>query len=150
MAVKVAKEMAAMRQMTIAELRERYADVFGEPTTSRHGDYLRKRILWRLQANAEGGLSGRALQRAEELANDADLRLHAPKPAPPSPDRTKPGRLHTRHDKRLPMPGTVITREYKGETITVTVLEGGFEYDGNVYRSLSAVAMRTRPGTCAW
>ena len=43
-------------------------------------------------------------------------------------------------DSRLPMPGSVITKDYKGKRITVQVLEDGFEYDGCVYKSLSAVA----------
>ena len=43
-------------------------------------------------------------------------------------------------DDRLPPPGTVITRPYRGETVEVTVLENGFEYEGEVYRSLSAAA----------
>jgi hypothetical protein len=43
-------------------------------------------------------------------------------------------------DERLPIPGTVLTRQYKGHKIVVTVLENGFEYEGEVYRSLSAVA----------
>jgi hypothetical protein len=38
------------------------------------------------------------------------------------------------------MPGAVLTREYRGQTIQVTVLPEGFEYDGEVYRSLTAVA----------
>ena len=38
------------------------------------------------------------------------------------------------------MPGTVLTREYHGETVTVTVLGSGFEYEGDIYRSLTAVA----------
>lgn len=38
------------------------------------------------------------------------------------------------------MPGTVLARQYKGRTITVTVLEDGFEYAGEVFRTLSAVA----------
>src|SRR5690606_25544603 len=40
------------------------------------------------------------------------------------------------------MPGTVLTRPYKGRTIEVKVVDpnGRFECDGEVYRSLSAVA----------
>jgi hypothetical protein len=38
------------------------------------------------------------------------------------------------------MPGAVLTREYRGETVTVTVLDGGLAYQGQVYRSLTAVA----------
>ncbi len=43
-------------------------------------------------------------------------------------------------DHRLPPPGTVLTRTYKGARLEVRVLAGGFEYDGQVYKSLSAVA----------
>jgi hypothetical protein len=38
------------------------------------------------------------------------------------------------------MPGTLLTREYKGQTIQVMVLDNGFEYEGQVYRSLSRIA----------
>ena len=39
-----------------------------------------------------------------------------------------------------PMPGTTLWREYKGRQVCVIVLPRGFEYEGKVYRSLSAVA----------
>jgi hypothetical protein len=75
MSLNIAKEVAALEQMTVGQLHDRYVEVFGEPVRSRHRQYLIRRIAWRLQANAEGGLSERALRRAEELANDADVRL---------------------------------------------------------------------------
>ena len=135
-------EIEGLRDLTVAELRERYAEVFSEPTTSRHKDYLRKRIAWRLQANAEGGLTERARRRAEELADEADLRMLAPAA------RTVTGRLPASRDERSPVwrderppvPGTVLVRKYRGQTITGTVLENGFDYAGQVYRSLTAVA----------
>lgn len=130
----MAGEVEGLRELTVVELREKYAEVFGEGTRSRHKDFLRKRIAWRLQANAEGGLSERALRRARELANDADLRLLGPAA------RTVTGRLAVPRDRRLPMSGTVLTREYRGEMIAVTVLDAGFAYQGTVYRSLTAVA----------
>jgi hypothetical protein len=43
-------------------------------------------------------------------------------------------------DHRLPLPGTVLTRWYKGKTLSVQVLRHGFEYQGQVYKSLSAAA----------
>lgn len=43
-------------------------------------------------------------------------------------------------DDRLPLPGTIITQEYKGQLLQVRVLIKGFEYAGEVYKSLSAVA----------
>ncbi len=38
------------------------------------------------------------------------------------------------------MPGTILSRKYKGKTIQVTVLPVGFDYEGAVYSSLSAAA----------
>jgi hypothetical protein len=43
-------------------------------------------------------------------------------------------------------PGTRLLREWQGQTHHVTVVQGGFEYDGKMWRSLSAVA-RSITGT---
>jgi hypothetical protein len=43
-------------------------------------------------------------------------------------------------DPRLPPLGEEIAREYKGRNIVVKVREAGFEYEGKLYKSLSAVA----------
>ncbi len=80
----IVREVAAIRQMTVKELRGRYLEVFGEPARSGNRDWLWKRIAWRMQANVDGDLTERARQRAEELANDADLRMRRP-PDPPRP-----------------------------------------------------------------
>lgn len=137
----VTKELAALKRLTVDQLRARYAEVFGESTNGRHKDWLIKRIIWRMQANEEGDLSERARKRAAELANDADLRMMPPR-APQStlaPNRTKTvSRRFQGTD--VPLPGTVLTRDYKGEKVRVTVLAEGFEYQGDVYKSLTAVA----------
>jgi Protein of unknown function (DUF2924) len=135
----LAHELAALPQRTTAELRARYATLFGEPTHTGNKLWLVRRLAWRLQALAEGDLSQRARQRAAELANDADLRLSAPVLAlsPPDPSQDAAGR---RRDPRLPPAGTVLVRPYKGQTVQVRVLAHGLAYDGQVYPSLSAVA----------
>jgi hypothetical protein len=43
-------------------------------------------------------------------------------------------------DPRLPKPGTLLTREFKGQVHVVKVLDDGFEYDGHQYKSLSKIA----------
>ncbi len=137
----VAKEVAALERMTVDQLRAKFAEVFGEATNSRHKRWLVKRIIWRMQANEEGGLSERALRRARELANDADLRLTAPrekKSEKTPPDVTR--RVTLACDNRLPLPGTVLRREYKGRLVRVQVMQDGFEFEGERYRSLTAVA----------
>jgi hypothetical protein len=73
MHMNVAKEVAALEALTVAELRVRYAEVFGEETRVGHKTWLVRRIAWRLQALSEGDLSERARRRAAELANDADV-----------------------------------------------------------------------------
>jgi hypothetical protein len=147
----IAKEVADMRRMTTGQLRQRYADVFGEATNANNKAWLIKRIGWRLQALVEGDISERARRRAAELANDADLRLnppvarHAKLAAKPEPVAEL---LPLRTAHRLPPPGSIISRPYKGEVLQVRVLDHGFEFEGAVYASLSAVARKITGGHC--
>jgi Protein of unknown function (DUF2924) len=144
MELNVAQELGVLKRMTPTELRAKYREIYGEESRSGHKDWLIKRIIWRLQALAEGDLSERARRRTEELANDADLRTNAPRArqpaAVPQQPLVIPEDVDTTADSRVPMPGSVITRQYKGETLQVHVLTNGFAYAGEVYRTLSAVA----------
>jgi Protein of unknown function (DUF2924) len=151
MDINVRREVAALGRMTVGELRAKYANLFGEATNARHKEWLIRRIAWRIQAKAEGDLTERARQRAAELANDADLRVSAPKavsqPAQ-GPERTKTTALRVTGDNRLPIPGTIITRKYKGQTLQVRVLPDAFEFEGETYKSLSAVAKAATGSHC--
>lgn len=92
----------------------------------------------------EGELSQRARQRAAEICHDADLRMVAPRNWVSSGVAVKQVPTHsgakTHHDRRIPVPGTQLSREYRGTPIVVNVLTDGFEYQGRPYRSLSAIA----------
>lgn len=139
-------EIDALHTLSAARLRERYERVFGEPSRSGNKRWLVRRIAWRLQAQAEGDLSERARRKADELARDEDLRVRPPSDRGPGLGaslRTVSGTL-VRRDDRIPIPGTIITRVFKGEDHRVMVLSEGFELisrpGGRVYRSLSAVA----------
>src|SRR5215469_5885372 len=108
MTLNVGKEIASLQRLTVKELRSRYAEAFGECTNANNRDWLIKRIAWRVQALAEGGLTERARRRAEELACDADLRLSPPKvKAVPTETtgQTMIGVLTDKIDERLPLPG---------------------------------------------
>jgi hypothetical protein len=136
----IVNEVAALQRLSMAQLRHRFAEVFGEATAAGNRTWLVKRIAWRLQALAEGDLSERARRRAAELARDADLRLNPPrsKTAPATPPET--AGVPETIDPRLPPPGTILTRPYKGQQLQVQVLTEGFAYAGRVFPSLSAVA----------
>jgi len=136
----IEQQIALLPQMTSTELQGKYQELFGELPRSRHKAYLVKRIAWRLQAVAEGDLSERARRRAAELACEADLRLSAPATLNGQglPPQAPPLRAGSR--RHLPPLGTVMARPYGGQIVEVTVLARGFQYEGRVYRSLSAVA----------
>lgn len=138
MPLDVDKELAALRAMSTSQLCERYAEVFGEPVRTRHRDYLVRKIIWRLQALEEGDLSQRARQRAGILAKDADVRLMPPKGTDGKPVATPPTTRPP--DSPALVPGTAFARTYKGKTVRVVVQEDGFEYEGQRFKSLSAVA----------
>jgi hypothetical protein len=127
------REIDGLRYQTVGQLRAKYLEVFGQESRSNHRQFLVRRIAYRLQANVEGDLSERARQRAVALAEEADLRIRAPQSFPKQlPERER--------DTRLPAAGTQLTREFQGQLVTVEVLEKGFRYQEQVYRSLSAVA----------
>jgi hypothetical protein len=129
-------EHDALRSLPIDALRRRYLEVGGHATRTRNREYLVRRILWLRQAAELGGLSERALGLARELAAGGEVRATPPvaavAPLAPGP---RPAR-----DGRIPCPGHAIVRRYKGETIRVTVLANGFEFRGDRYGSLSAIA----------
>ncbi len=131
-------QLAALECMTASQLQARYAEVFGEPSRSGNRQWLLRRVAWRIQALAEGGLSERARQRAAELARDADVRVVPPRAGNGLVRPTSP--TSPRHNATGPAPGTVLTRVYHGVEHRVTVLPDGFEYQGTKYRSLSAIA----------
>lgn len=141
----IPKQIAALERMTVGQLQRRYTEAFGEAARSGKEQSLFRRIAWRIQALAEGDLATRAIERsrvlARELARDADLRLRPP-PAPPPTLRAGAATTHlaVQRDERVPPPGTILTRLFKGREHRVTVLSNGFEHEGDVYRSLSAVA----------
>lgn len=131
--VDVATELDAVANMTVGELTEKYREVFGEPTRSRNKVYLQKKISWRIQELAEGGLSPRAVERIEELAVFAPARWRPLIGKPPPEPKCE-------RDPRLPEPGTVVSREWGGETHEVIVRDEDFEYAGRRYATLSRVA----------
>lgn len=140
MSPSTAAQVARLTTMTVAQLRDHYLTTFGEPTASRHKTWLVRRIAWRLQANDEGGLSERALKRAAELADDTAFRVTAPRAlAVVDPARTKHLVLPAQRDAGL-APGTSLRRRWRDQEVVVTVLPDGFDWNGQAFRSLSAVA----------
>ena len=132
-------QINALAGDSVGKLKEKYRAVFGQESRSNNKPFLVRRIAWRLQANAEGGLSERARERAGLLAEEADLRIRAPESFLREMSQSA-GK--GRDDPRLPAVGTLLTREFQGQTVSVEVLENGFRYQESTYKSLSAVARK--------
>jgi hypothetical protein len=94
---------------------------FRQPT------WLFRKIAWEMQARRFGGLSKRAMARLEELIAEIDIPL----------DGSRAQIKARRNGTAL---GTMVTRVWKDREIRATAVEGGWEHERIVYRSLSAVA----------
>jgi hypothetical protein len=137
----------ALDSMQLPALRAKYREVFKEDTGSHNGPWLRKRIAYRLQEIAFGGLSERAKARITELALDTPFRRRgfpvtkaaAPAVVEPAPAESLVEALSKR-DRRLPPPGTTLRRQYDGAMHVVVVEADGFVFRGQRHDSLSKIA----------
>ena len=137
------REVALMKLMSVGELRKKYCEVFKETTNARNKVWLIKRIAWRMQANIEGDLSERARRRAMEIANDADIRMMPPRERKPREVVQQPNTVVVNVDSkptRSLSVGQSLQRVYQGQNIVVVVRGDGFEWQGQKYKSLTAVA----------
>jgi hypothetical protein len=130
--------------MTVSKLVEKFESLVGEKCQSRNKRYLMRRISWRLQASAEGGLSERASKRAAELALDSEVRVTPPREHKRS--RVVVAAVESRpiRDRLLPPAGSMLHRDYKGRPIRVLVLEDGMYCIG--LRCVRPKAMATASG----
>jgi len=133
-------KIAALKNKTIPELQKEFEGLFdGQKASSDNKVYLIRRIAYRLQELEYGGLSQKAQNRLKELIglyDPVNNKAIRPKVSVETQTRTK-----TRgRDTRLPIPGTIITKDYRGKKLQIKVLEDGFEYEGKIYKHLTAVA----------
>jgi hypothetical protein len=113
-----------LADLTVAELKEEWACCYGAPAPNLSADLLRHGVAYRLQEKRHGAISRetkRILLQTLRAANEGSA-------GPASPPHRK-----------LTV-GTRLVRDWHGTGHTVTVIEKGFEYDGKVWRSLTAIA----------
>ncbi len=127
----IADEITDLRGMCVADLVERYESAFGKPPRAKHREWLWRRIAWRIQEQRFGGLSTVAKRRLDELIAELDV---------PLGERTVRAKVNVRAKPGDPVMGTTLVREWQGTDVTATRVDGGWECDGVVHRSLSAVA----------
>jgi Protein of unknown function (DUF2924) len=139
-------KLAELSELTIGQLAAKYEKLFGEKCRSRNRRYVYRRVAWKMQADDEGGLSERAILRATVIAGESLLRVTPPKAR--KSKKEVPASTPENWDPRNPPPGQVIERRYKGRLVIVTVLTDGFEFEGERYKSLTAVARAITGSHC--
>ena len=135
-------QLAALEAMNVGALAEKYRELYGEPTRSRNKDYLKKRLAWRIQELAEGGLPPGAVALINQIGDQMPERWRMRMTRPATTEDEPPPLLLPvgPRDPRLPPPGTILRRVFEGVAHEVTVCADGFDYDGSRYRTLSAIA----------
>jgi hypothetical protein len=138
-------DIAELPKLNAPQLQAIHRELFGAEHPIANCQHLRRKIAWHLQALKEGGLPESVRQYALAIARGIQLRTRISENATrrqagiPLEQTVTTSVVQTR-DVRLPMPGSLIVKQYKTETVVVKVLNDGFEYDGRRFASLSAIA----------
>lgn len=129
-------EIMALKNAPAEKLQKRYKELYGEDATGTHKTYLWRKVAYKLQEQEHGGLSAKANVKLKTLIEEYDpINNKALRP-----DKPMVSQQASVKDKRLPIPGTILTKEYKGVSYQVKVLEKSFEYNSKIYKTLSAIA----------
>jgi hypothetical protein len=118
-------QVAALKTMPAPELRKQWQRLFDSPPPRYNRRFLESRLAYRIQELAYGGLKPVTVARLEALGEQLDggnIMLR-----------------RVRTDAR-PIAGTQLIREHQGIQHTITVLPGGYEWQGRPFKSLSAIA----------
>ena len=119
----VLKQIDELNQMSMAQLRKRWTDLMGTDPGRLGRQYLIRRLAYRIQELAFGGLSPAARKQLKAVADGKTTQS------------TKPV-----FSKPMLTAGTRLLREWRGEQYEVIVEPNGYRYNGKVYRSLTATA----------
>ena len=117
--------LAALKNMTVNELKADWQALFDAPAPNNSRTFLESRMAYRIQELTYGGPDKQTRRLLDLLANEVEGTL------------TRKSQIA---DPRNPVVGTKLIREWDGIAHTVTVLKEGFEWGGQRYKSLSAVA----------
>jgi len=109
-------ELLALQHLTMPELIEKWKSLFNKEPPEYGEVFMRRRLAYRIQELAYGGLSDAAMQKIVSV-NGKIKRTHS--------------------GLRI---GTLIVRTWHDTKYEVRVCKEGFEWNGQVYASLSAVA----------
>jgi len=119
----VATQLAQLANLPMENLWALWDEFFDLRPGNHHRTYLENRIAYKLQERAFGALPPILRRKLEKIGETGIV---------PNQKRAADCQL---------TPGTTLIRDHNGLTHRVTVLpDGSFDYQGQVYKSLSAIA----------
>jgi hypothetical protein len=121
------ERLGELAAMPTRRLRAEWRQAFHtDPAEGLTRDLLMRAVAYRAQEQMHGGLTQTTKRALRQLTQRTagEGAADAPKPAPTM------------------MPGVRLVRNWRGKAHTVLVLENGFEYAGERYRSLTEIARR--------
>jgi hypothetical protein len=117
--------LAALKSMSVNDLKAEWQALFNAPAPNNSRTFLESRLAYRIQELTYGGPDKQTRRLLDLLADEVESTL------------TRKAQIA---DPRNPVVGTKLIREWGGTAHTVTVLKDGFDWAGQRYKSLSAVA----------
>ena len=133
-------QIMELKEKSLGELKTKYEKLFpGQKAPSNNKVFLWRKITYRLQELEYGGISAETQSKIQQLIQQYDP-INNKALRPDNIPENQPKKSGISRDKRLPIPGTVITKGYKGISLQVKVLKSGFEYNSKVYKTLTAIA----------
>jgi hypothetical protein len=123
------EEIAHLRGLDLKGLQARWRSVMGRPAPLHLPRHLMFGILaWRIQADALGDLDGESMRLLKQTASAS------------AADQITPVLAIGDRRRRTLLPGTILSRDWNGQTHRVMVIAGAYAWDGKTYDSLSQVA----------
>lgn len=120
----VATQVAALSGLSYEALLDEWKRLYRSPAPKRISrSLLELGVAWRIQEAALGGLSRPVKRQLNEMAGAV----------------ASNGTAKETHSTTL-KPGARLVREWRGATHDVLVLDGGYEWNGRIWRSLSEIA----------
>jgi hypothetical protein len=117
------KQIMSLQDKKTSELMELWNKTFDYQPEISSRQYMISKLAWRMQELIYGGVDEDTQKKIEEAAK----KIKAPK--------NPPGKFN-------PMVGTKIVKQYKGKSIEILVVDGGFAHAGEIHKSLSAIATK--------
>ncbi len=127
----VLAQVAGLKSLEHDELCRLWRTLYGKEPPAYNRTFIITRLAYRIQEIAHGGLSDETKSKMNDVlaSSNTDGRKSA---------SCKTPRRIPKQD--MPVYGTKFVRDWNGRRYEVIAVPGGFEYDGRLYRSLSAIA----------